>query len=100
MSFLGGIWWGLAAARVELAPEWLWLAAVAPSLYSVGTLLVLPFDADARTALFLLSAALPFTLLVDRELVAIGLAPPWWLRLRAPLSLGLALLTALLAWLG
>ena len=42
-------------------------------------------------------AAVLLTPLVDRRLAALGLAPHWWMRLRVPLSVGLALLTAIVA---
>ena len=28
-SFLGGIWWGLAARDADATPSWIWVAAVA-----------------------------------------------------------------------
>jgi hypothetical protein len=36
--------------------------------------------------------------MVDRALRADGLTPAWWMRLRVPLSLGLALCVAVAAW--
>ena len=99
LSFLGGMWWGLAAAAASPPPRWVWLAAVVPSLWAlaalgVGVALGLP-----RVALLPLALAILLTPLVDRRLVRDGLAPHWWLRLRVPLSVGLALLTAIVAML-
>ena len=37
LSFLGGIWWGLAAAAPGRAPRWLWVAAIAPSLVALAS---------------------------------------------------------------
>ena len=36
LSFLGGVWWGLGAARPDRAPPWLWIAAVVPTLVALG----------------------------------------------------------------
>lgn len=96
LSFLGGLWWGLAAAA-PAPPRWLWAAAVLPSLWALAALaLGLAIGSPAAT-LALLAAALLATPLVDRRLLALGLAPHWWMRLRVPLSLGLALLTVIVA---
>lgn len=35
-SFLGGLWWGVASTR-EDAPEWLYVAAIVPSLIAFST---------------------------------------------------------------
>ncbi len=92
LSFLGGIWWGVAMARVpaERLPQLLGLA-VAPSI--VGLLLVglsLGWPMLASTLLGIVIIATP---LVDRTLRQSQLVPPWWMRLRVPLSLALGLLT-------
>jgi hypothetical protein len=76
LSFLGALWWGLAAAQPDAAPEWIWPAGVLPCLIAL---------------------AIAATLFVDRRLCRLELCPPGWLRLRARLSSGLALLTALCA---
>lgn len=93
LSFLGGLWWGLAA-RADRVPGWLWVAAVIPSLiaffsawpWAVGE----PWPGPSMTVLGL---GLIGALAVDWRLVRDGLAPGWWLRLRVPLSLGLGGLT-------
>ena len=96
LSFLGGMWWGIAAARLpatRIAP-WL-LVAVSPSLVAIALhILSNWFPGPSVVALGLAVAA---TLPVDRRLVRAGLAPRWWMKLRAPLSLGLAGETLVLA---
>jgi len=88
-SFLGGSWWGFAS-RAE-RPRWgLLIASVIPSLVPWAMLLALPsLEAGMGLALLIL-----LTPLVDWRLQRLGLAPPWWLQLRVPLSitLGVALL--------
>ena len=92
-SFVGGMWWGLASAA-GTAPRWLWLAAVVPSLLSL--LSFIPWTIGEKwpgPSLIMLAVAIAATLVVDRRLAGEGLAPPWWMTLRMPLSLGLAGLT-------
>ncbi len=90
LSFLGGLWWGLAAAAKGGVPGWIWAAAVGPSLYAWGALglvwlgLMAPPHAAAMIGAGLLAA-----LFVDMALVRRALAPVWWMGLRAPLSVGL-----------
>ena len=91
-SFLGGLWWGLAAARLASgqtqAPRWIWIASVMPSLLALASflpwLVAMPWPGPSLVAL---GVAIIASLLVDRRLV--GLAPDWWMDLRRPLSLGL-----------
>lgn len=97
LSFLGGLWWGLGAAAAR-PPEWLWVAAIAPSLVALSSAvpwaLGEPWPGPSLAILGLaLIAALPVDLALSRR----GLAPPWWLALRLPLSLGLSGLTLVLA---
>lgn len=93
LSFLGGLWWGLAA-RAERAPAWLWIAAVVPSLVALASFwpwaMGLPWPGPSLLGL---GIALIAALGVDWQLVRAGLAPPWWLSLRMPLSIGLGGLT-------
>jgi len=103
LSFLGGLWWGLAAAPGNAAPPpgWLWIAAIAPSLVALAT--ALPWAIGARwpePSLVVLGLSLLLSLLVDRQLAATALAPTWWMALRLPLSLGLGTLTLVAAALG
>lgn len=89
LSFLGGMWWGAACARREgpVLRAWLQLA-VMPSLLAL--LALAACVGNARIGGALLAVALVATLLVDRKLVANGIVPGWWMRLRVPLSCGLA----------
>lgn len=93
LSFLGGLWWGLAA-RAESPPNWLWVAAVMPSLIAFAAFLPWAFaGAWPCPSLIVLGLCLVGSLGVDRALVRQALAPAWWMRLRVPLSLGLGALT-------
>lgn len=95
LSFLGGLWWGLASAMPRPAPAWLWLAAVTPSLVALLSFLPWAFAGTwPAPSLLLLGLAIVATLGVDRHLWRRGIAPPWWMRLRYPLSLGLGAMTA------
>ena len=96
LSFLGGLWWGLAA-RADHPPEWIWVAAIAPSLIALGS--AVPWalgEPWPGPSLAVLGVALIAALGVDRLLVREGLTPRWWMSLRVPLSLGLGLMTLLL----
>lgn len=94
LSFLGGMWWGAAAARVTGAALTLWLAiAVVPSLVALAAGAVLFTSVVSSAAI--VAAGLLGSLLVDMALVRAGHVPPWWMRLRLPLSIGLAALTLL-----
>lgn len=96
LSFLGGMWWGLASNRGEGTPTWVWIAAVVPSLLSVAS--ALPWAIGAAwpgPSLVFLGQSLLISLVVDRRLVVQELAPGWWMRLRVPLSVGLGGLTIL-----
>lgn len=93
LSFLGGLWWGLGAAA-ERPPEWLWVAAIVPSLLAFAT--AVPWATGEPwpgPSMIVLGIALIAALGVDRALVARSLTPAWWMSLRLPLSLGLGLLT-------
>jgi hypothetical protein len=96
LSFLGGIWWGIAAAapaaQRRKALGWLWIAAVLPSLVALACFLPWALDwAWPEPSLVMLGGALLVSLGVDAKLGA--LAPRWWLALRVPLSTGLGLAT-------
>lgn len=98
LSFVGGLWWGLAARDPARAPGWVWLAAVAPSLVALAS--ALPWAIGQPwpgPSLVLLGLSLAATILVDRALDRAGLCPPGWIRLRTLLSLGLGGLTLLAA---
>ncbi|OYY79661.1 MAG: DUF3429 domain-containing protein [Sphingomonas sp. 28-62-20] len=99
LSFLGGLWWGLAA-KTAAAPAWLWAVAVLPSLIALGS--AAPWAVGEPwpgPSLIVLGVALIAALGVDWQLQRTAIAPPWWLKLRVPLSAGLGTLTILLAYL-
>lgn len=99
LSFLGGLWWGLAAAHGR-APVWVWIAAVAPSLIAFSS--AYPWmvgEPWPGPSLKVLGIVLIGSLGVDCKLQAMGIAPRWWLGLRTPLSLGLGGITLAIAWL-
>ena len=96
LSFLGGMWWGIAAAapaaQRRKALGWLWIAAVLPSLVALACFLPWALDwAWPEPSLVMLGGALLVTLGVAAKLGA--LAPRWWMTLRVPLSTGLGLAT-------
>ena len=96
LSFLGGMWWGIAAAapaaQRRKALGWLWIAAVLPSLVALACFLPWALDwAWPEPSLVMLGGALLVSLGVDAKLDA--LAPRWWKALRVPLSTGLGLAT-------
>ncbi|MGN7161530.1 DUF3429 domain-containing protein [Sphingomonas sp. SAFR-052] len=94
LSFLGGMWWGAVSARVSGATLTLWLAiAVVPSLVALAAGAVL--FASVLSAAAIVAAGLLGSLLVDMALVRAGHVPTWWMKLRVPLSVGLAALTLL-----
>lgn len=101
-SFLGGMWWGIAAAAPAAerrqALGWLWVAAALPSLVALGTFLPWVFGYTwPEPSLVMLGGAILMSPAVDAKLGP--LAPRWWLSLRVPLSIGLgsATLAAALA---
>jgi hypothetical protein len=93
-SFLGGLWWGLAASDPEDAPAWIWIAGIMPSLIALAT--CVPWAVGAPwpgPSLIILGVALVGTPIIDRNLDRLELAPAGWRSLRRNLSLGLGLLT-------
>lgn len=94
LSFLGGLWWGLAARAEGEAPGWLWVAAVAPSLIALASTIPWAIGAEwPGPSLVLIGLALLGALAIDYRIVGLGLAPRGWLKLRTPLSVGLGILT-------
>ena len=99
-TFLGGTWWGLLASAPAAARrrthEWGWIFAVAPSLLALALFMTLRLsEFPIEAALVTLGGALLLSPAVDARLKA--LAPPWWMTLRVPLSLGLGMATILVA---
>ncbi len=99
-SFLGGMWWGMAAAAPDegrRAPAWIWLAAVGPSLLALAT--YLPWvigETWPGPSLAVLGLGILVSPMVDQRLVTIR--PGWWMTLRVPLSAGLGAATLALAF--
>ena len=97
LSFLGGLWWGLAAAYGR-APVWVWIAAIVPSPIAFAS--AYPWmvgEPWPGPSLVVLGIALIGSLGVDWRLRTLGIAPDWWLGLRIPLSLGLGGMTLAIA---
>ena len=94
-SFLGGSWWGFASKEEQ--PSWLLLiVSVLPSLLPWAVLLTLR-SLEAGVGL---AALILVTPLFDLQLHRRGLAPPWWLQLRVPLSITLAVALLLVTFCG
>lgn len=92
-SFLGGLWWGLAAAQAARAPGWLWWVSVVPSLFALATLTPwLIGEPWPGPSLVWLGIGILASPLVDQRVAAMGLAPIWWLPLRLILSGGLGMM--------
>ncbi len=85
LSFLGGVHWGLAIAETRAPsrePVWIRLAvSVLPSLAAWIALLT-----PARAGSFVLAASVAAMLWVDMRATRLGDAPPWYPRLRLPLT--------------
>ena len=94
-SFLGGTWWAFTATRPSAGRL---LLAVGPSLLALVILLMLVSPLTRPYAAALLAAAILLSPLADYPLSAEGLTPAWWMKLRVPLSVGLALCVGLAAW--
>lgn len=93
LSFLGGSWWGFIVR--DERPRWLLLVpSVLPSLLGWAAM----FWFQPAEALFGLALLLVLALGVDALLTGRGLTPRWWMRLRVPLSVGLALCCVLSGW--
>ncbi|MFZ4745979.1 MAG: DUF3429 domain-containing protein [Sphingomonas sp.] len=96
-SFLGGLWWGVAASRKD-APEWLYLAAVVPSLIAFAT--GIPWMTGTEwpgPSLGVLGLAILMSTFVDWTIFRARLIDLNLWRLRLGLSLGLGATTLLLA---
>lgn len=94
VSFLGGVWWGLAMQDGR-GQHRLAMIAVGPTLVGFGLMIARLLGLRSDLALVLLGIVVLLTLLIDRSLVAEDQAPPGWMGLRIPLSLGLGALTIL-----
>ncbi len=95
-SFLGGLWWGVAAAN-RAAPRWVYFVAVIPSLIAFGTALAwMSGRYGYGAALGVLGSGILLSVGVDWKLAQLGLVDVSLLRLRLLLSAGLGGLTMLL----
>jgi hypothetical protein len=92
VSFLGGIWWGFAMRTRARQPQMAFLA-VAPTLTAFALVLARLMGFASDLTLVAIAIVLMLTLLIDRMFVEDAIAPPGWMGLRVPLSVGLALLT-------
>jgi hypothetical protein len=93
-SFLGGVWWGLAARSPAQAPRWIWSVSILPSLIALACAWPWAVGGDwPGPSLIVLGIALASSIVVDITLSRAGLTPTRWLSLRVPLSLGLGGLT-------
>jgi hypothetical protein len=95
LSFLGGLWWGLAGAAPR-PPAWLWIASVVPSLIAFAAVTVAMMGIRLNMPA-VIGVAIWLTLLVDWRITRDNLAPAWWFGLRLPLSGGLGLLAIAMA---
>lgn len=94
VSFLGGVWWGMAMRDRRQQPR-IAAIAVAPTLIGFALIIARLFGLRSDAALILLGMVVLLTLLIDRMLVSDDHAPPGWMGLRVPLSIGLGALTIL-----
>lgn len=92
VAFLGGIWWGFAMDARRRQPLLAGLA-VAPALAAFALVVARAVGLRADLALVAISVVLMLTLLIDRLFGEEALAPPGWMGLRTPLTIGLAALT-------
>lgn len=92
LSFLGGMWWGFAMREPDRQAV-LASIAIVPSLLAVALAIATIATWGSGWVLVATGVAILLTLLVDRWLVRIGIAPEGWMALRVPLSLGLGGLT-------
>ena len=92
LSFLGGLAWSATAAATTTtawtpAHARLLVASVVPALAGWAGALLPPGYGLALMALCFVAV-----LALDRRLSALGMVPPWWLKLRVRLSLTVAAL--------
>ena len=98
LSFLGGMWWGLAMRRARGQGPLVGIA-VAPSLVTLALAGLLLATIRFDWTLVAIGSAVLLTLPVDAALTRRGDAPANWMRLRVPLSVGLGGLTIVLGML-
>lgn len=94
-SFLGGLWWGLAAAQLQDAPVWVWPIGVLPSLLSLAIGISWAAGiAQLPALLAILAAGIAGSVLVDLQFYRLAMCPRDWFSFRLQLSLSLAALAA------
>ncbi len=96
-SFLGGVWWGLALVGRNTA-NWLYVAAVAPSLIAIAT--YIPWTLGWNwpgPSLAVLGLCLVGSPLIDRSIGQSVVISSSWMTLRWILSLGLGGMTLMLS---
>jgi Protein of unknown function (DUF3429) len=97
LSFLGGLWWGVAATNPN-ASRWLYGVAVLPSLVAFAAgLLWIARTGSPGQSLLIVGLALLAAPFVDWQLDRRGMVPKGWLSIRVILSTGLGVLTLILA---
>lgn len=97
LTFVGGVWWGIALTR-EDAPDWVLPVAVLPSLIALAGWFPWTVGwAWPQPELFVLGLCLLASPFVDK---AIPVRPAGWLKLRSHLSFGLGGMTILIALFG
>jgi hypothetical protein len=96
-SFLGGLWWAIAILN-RTAQDWIYAAAIAPSLIALATFLPWTWGWEwPQPSLIILAVCLIASPVIDYRIAEIVALPEGWLRLRLILSIGLGVLTAILA---
>jgi hypothetical protein len=92
LSFLGGMWWGLAMQGDRMQGR-LATIAILPSLVAFGIAVFVSLTWAFDRAFVATGVAVISTLLVDWRLVRTSRMPDGWMALRVPLSLVLGLLS-------
>jgi Protein of unknown function (DUF3429) len=95
-SFLGGMWWGIAAVHPAVS-RWLYVVAVVPSLIAFAGGGLWFVTQGLSIPLVVIGSGLLASPLVDQRLDRLGLLPRGWLKMRVILSVGLGVLTLVLA---
>ena len=86
LSFMGAVHWGLALRATESeAPGYWFCVSVVPSLVGWAAVLVALFGGHL-IALILLAAGFIGVYLLDLSSISQGIAPPWYRKLRLPLT--------------
>jgi Protein of unknown function (DUF3429) len=96
-SFLGGVYWGLALAN-QRREIWLYLAAVVPSLIALASYFPWTMGWEwPGPSMAILGLCLIISPLVDYQISKVVTLPESWMPLRWCLSIGLGVMTLVLA---